>query len=630
MAVRRNSKKGKPAKFGRRAFTLGLISTALYGGLFARMGWLQIINGQQYQTLSDNNRIHVNLTTPVRGYILDRHGHMLAYNEQNFRVQIVPEQTKDIVQSLDNLSRIIDLRPSDKQEVIKRAGRQARFIPIKIRDNLTWEDVSAIELSLPDLAGISIDVGQKRLYPYSDNFAHLVGYVGAVSEKEMTNDPILRLPDFQIGKTGFERQFEKSLRGRAGTKSIEVNSAGRMVRELGEERGVIGHSISTTIDRDLQEKVMDILSREKSASAVVMDVHSGAIYASASYPSFDPNLFATRLPQKTWNGLLNNPGKPLNNKAISGQYPPGSTFKMVTALAALEAGIINENTNFFCSGHFDVNKERFHCWKRAGHGYMNVYTALEESCDVYFYNIAEELGIERIAKMARRFGLGQSYDLQLPQEASGLVPDKNWKRGQMGTEWHLGETINATIGQGYILTTPLQLAVMTSRMVNGGYAVEPWMVAHDGVYHTRKRQQQWPKMRVSDREMGMVQRGMELVITGEDGTAKMAAIGIDGQEMAGKTGTAQVRRITMAERRAGLLAQEDIVWKNRHHALFVGYAPYDNPRYAVSVVVEHGGSGSGTAAPLARDILKASQDINPANIPISLTLIKTEEEGRGE
>lgn len=612
--------------FSRRAFILGLCSTALYGGLASRLGWLQIVNGEQYQTLSDKNRIHVNLTTPVRGYIMDRHGVMLAYNEQNFRVQIIPEQTKDIEQSLRHLSTIIDLRPSDIDEIIQRSKKQAKFIPIKIRDNLTWEDVSAIEISLPDLAGISIDVGQKRLYPYDRDFAHIVGYVGSVSDKEMTNDPVLRLPGFQLGKTGIERKFEQNLRGRAGTKSIEVNSAGRMVRELGADKGQIGHSISLTIDRNLQNKIMKILSREKSASAVVMDVHSGAVYACASYPSFDPNLFATRLPQKTWNALNSNPGRPLNNKAISGQYPPGSTFKMITALAALESGVVDNQTSFYCNGHYDVNKERFHCWKRSGHGYVNVYTALEESCDIYFYSIAEELGIKRIANMAHRFGLGQKYNLHLPLESAGLIPDKNWKRGRFGTEWHLGETINATIGQGYLLTTPMQLAVMTSRIANGGYAVEPWIVAHDGNYHTRKRQKQWPKMRISEKNLRIVQRGMELVMTGEDGTAKKSAIGIDGEEMAGKTGTAQVRRITMAERRAGLLSQEDIIWKHRHHALFVGYAPYDNPRYAVSVVVEHGGSGSGTAAPLARDILKATQDIDPASTPIRLTPTKEKAE----
>lgn len=612
-------------QFTRRAFVLGLCSTALYGGLVGRLGWLQITNGKQYQTLSDKNRIHVNLMTPVRGYILDRHGHMLAHNEQNFRVQIVPEQAPDIQFSLDNLSNIIDLRPSEKEEVIARSKKQAKFIPIKIRDNLTWEDVSAIEISLPDLAGISIDVGQKRLYPFDENFAHIVGYVGSVSDKEMTDEPILRLPDFQIGKTGIEREFEQGLRGVAGSKSIEVNSAGRMVRELGERRGAIGESVSLTIDKDLQSRVMKILSREKSASAVVMDVKTGAVYACVSYPSFDPNLFATRLPQKTWDELNANVGKPLNNKAVSGQYPPGSTFKMITALAALDAGVVDNKTSFICNGHFDVNKERFHCWKRAGHGYTNVYTALEESCDVYFYSVAQDVGIERIAKMARKFGLGESYDLKLPLESKGLVPDKNWKRGQFGTEWHLGETINATIGQGYILTTPMQLAVMTSRLCNGGYAVEPWIVAHDGRYHTRKRQQQWPKMRVSQTDLQMVKRGMELVMIGEDGTAKKSAINIEGQAMAGKTGTSQVRRITMAERKAGLLAQEDIVWKNRHHALFVGYAPLNNPRYAVSVVVEHGGSGSGTAAPLARDILKATQEIDPAQTQIKIKPIRQDD-----
>lgn len=611
-------------QFSRRAFIMGLCSTALYGGLVSRLGWLQIVNGKQYQTLSDNNRIHVNLVTPVRGYILDRNGHMLAYNEQNFRVQIVPEQTKDMQRSLDNLSQVIDLRQEDKAEVIKRAKKQARFIPIKIKDNLTWEDVSAIELSLPELAGISIDVGQKRLYPYAQNFAHMVGYVGSVNEREMTDDPVLRLPGFQIGKTGIEKSFESSLRGRSGTKSVEVNSAGRMVRELGEEKGIMGNQISLTIDRELQDRTMQILAERNSASAVVMNVHTGAIYACASYPSFDPNLFATRLPTEIWKQWNEDPGKPLTNKTISGQYPPGSTFKMITALAALEAGLVDENTSFFCPGHFSVGRERFHCWKREGHGRVNVYSALEESCDVYFYNLADKLGIDKIADMSRRFGLGDAFGIEIPQEASGLVPDRDWKRGHMDATWHLGETINATIGQGYMLTTPLQLAVMTSRLCNGGYAVKPWLVAQNGNQSLSRRQKQWPKMRVKDEYLDMVTKGMELVMTGKNGTARGAAIKAEGQAMAGKTGTAQVRRITMAERRAGLLSQEQIVWQHRHHALFVGYAPIGNPLYAVSVVVEHGGSGSGAAAPVARDILIAAQEIDPAGKPVRTDPIKPE------
>lgn len=609
-------------QFGRRAFVLGMMSTALYSGLVARLGWLQVVNGKQYTTLSDKNRIHVNLVTPVRGYILDRSGHMLAYNEQNFRVQIIPEQTNDIQASLDALSRIVDLSPGEKEDVIERSQKQARFIPITIMDNLKWEDVSAIEISLPDLPGISIDVGQKRLYPHGENFAHMVGYVGSVSEKEMTDDPVLRLPGFQIGKTGIEKQFERTLRGRAGTKSIEVNSSGRMVRELGEQKGLIGHSVSLTIDMALQDKVIEILSATKSASAVVMDVHTGAIYACANHPSFDPNLFATRLPSKIWNEWLNDPGKPLNNKAISGQYPPGSTFKMVTLLAAMEAGIVDRKTSFYCPGYFNVNKERFHCWKDGGHGWMNGYTALEESCDTYFYNVAQDLGIERIAAMAKRLGLGQTYNLAIPGEREGLVPDKDWKRGAFGTSWQLGETIVATIGQGYILTTPLQLAVMTSRLVNGGRAVEPWFVAHDGFYHSRKRQMQWRSMGINQAYLDTAVKGMELVMTGENGTARGAAIHTEGMEMGGKTGTAQVKRISMAERREGRLSQEDIIWKHRHHALFVGYAPLANPRYACSVVVEHGGSGSGAAAPLARDILIAAQEIDPANHPIRTNPIK--------
>lgn len=608
-------------QFGRRTFVLGLLSTALYGGLASRLAWLQVVHNDQYTTLSDKNRIHVNLVTPVRGYITDRNGEVLAHNEQNFRVQIVPEQTSDIGMSLDALGQIIDLRPSEKEAVIKRAKKQPRFIPIEIKDNLEWEDVSAIEISLPDLPGISIDVGQKRLYPMADQAAHIVGYVGAVSREELTSDPVLSLPGFQVGKTGIERAFENDLRGRAGTRSIEVNVSGRMVRELGEVKGVIGKTVGLTLDKELQTQVVARLAQERSAAAVIMDADTGEIYAMASHPSFDPNLFATTLPQDEWNRLLGDLGKPLNDKVLSGQYPPGSTFKMVVVLAALEAGIINEKTSFFCPGHYEVGAERFHCWKRAGHGWVNVFSALSESCDVYFYSIARELGIKRIAAMARRLGLGQKYDISLPQEQAGLVPDQNWKRGALGTSWQPGETIVASIGQGYILTTPLQLAVMTARMVNGGKAVKPWVVAHSGsrLLHP---QTDWPSVGLKDRHLAIVRRGMEMVVNDRTGTAKGAAIYEEGMEMAGKTGTSQVKRITMEERRTGRMSQEDVIWQHRHHALFVGYAPMHKPRYVCSVIVEHGASGSGAAAPIARDILLAAQQVDPANKTIR-TEVKT-------
>lgn len=607
-----NSKRVK--QFSRRTFVLGLLSTALYTGLGARLAWLQVVHKDQYTTLSDKNRIHVNLTTPVRGYIIDRNGDILAHNEQNFRVQIVPEQTADMRASLDALGQIIDLRPSEKEAVLKRASKQAKFIPIEIKDNLEWEDVSAIEISLPDLPGISIDVGQKRLYPLAEKAAHIVGYVGAVSKKDMRDDPVFSLPGFQIGKTGIEKAYENVLRGRAGTKSIEVNVSGRMVRELGEVKGVIGKTIGLTIDNELQSQVMARLAQEKSAAAVIMDAHTGAIYALASHPSFDPNLFATTLPQDEWDRLLSDLGKPLNDKVLSGQYPPGSTFKMVVIMAALEAGIINEKSSFYCPGHYDVNEERFHCWKREGHGWVNLYSALSESCDTFFYSIARDVGIKRIAAMARRLGLGHTYDMALPQEQPGLVPDQNWKRGAFGTSWQPGETIVASIGQGYILTTPLQLAVMTARLVNGGQAVKPWVVSYDGNTRTHERHK-WPAIGLKEKHIGMVMRGMEMVVNDKTGTAKGSAIHEEGLQMGGKTGTSQVKRITMEERRAGRLSQEEIMWQHRHHALFVGYAPLSSPRYVCSVIVEHGASGSGAAAPIARDILLAAQQINPAANP---------------
>lgn len=595
--------------FSRRAFVLGGLQLAFLGGLGVRLAWLQISQGQKYKRLSDKNRINLKMLAPSRGQIVDRFGVPLAVNNQNFRVLIVPEQTDNIERSLRGLQNHIELSDEKIEDVLKRAKKSSKFLPLEVQDNLTWEDVAKIEVNLPDLPGLSIDVGEVRSYPYGNATAHIVGYVGLPSKGELSDSKILNLPGFKIGKTGVEKKYDENLRGESGSSQVEVNVIGREVRELARQKSAAGERVILTIDAELQRIMQERLSQERSASAIVMDVHTGAVYGLASYPDFDPNIFSHGISVPAWEELRANPGHPMTNKAVAGQYPPASTFKMVTALAAMKAGKATEARRVYCSGHYDFGGDRFHCWKAGGHGSVNVVDALAVSCDTYFYELATEVGIDNIAAMARQLGLGDTLDFDLPEESPGLVPDKNWKLGYHGGKWRPGETIVSSIGQGYLQATPLQLAVMTSRLVNGGKAVKPWLTAYVGDDQMHKPE--YEDLGLNDWHLKIIKRGMDRVVNSERGTAKGSRILDAGMAMGGKTGTAQVKRITRAQRAAGV-KNEDLPWKHRHHALFVGYAPMDNPRYACSVVVEHGVGGSLSAAPLARDILLAAQKRDPA------------------
>lgn len=602
--------------FTRRALVLGGVKGALMLTLAGRLGWLQLAESARYKTLAENNRINVKLLAPIRGLIYDRKGAKLAINQQDFRVQITPELTDDLEGSLETLSRIMPLRPSEIDGVLTRARQQPRFLPIEIIDNLSWEQVAAIEVNMPDLPGISIDVGQRRSYPEGPATAHVVGYVGSVAKGDQTGNPVLGLPGFRIGKTGLEKTFDEALRGDAGNSRIEVNVAGRMVRELEREEGRPGTDLSLTLDLELQKKTQEFLAREKSASAIVMDVHTGAVYALASSPSFDPNIFTTGIPQDVWDNLMNDDTHPLNNKSVGGVYPPGSTFKMTTAMAGLETGSIKASTRVFCPGHYDVGDHRFHCWKKGGHGTVGLTEALEQSCDVFFYSVSRDIGIDRIAEMARRLGLGQLLGIELPEERKGIVPDHFWKEKTFKKKWEQGETVVASIGQGYLLASPMQLAVMTARLVNGGKAVKPWLVAAQEGKASPNTMRSWPSANLNPEHLAMVQAGMEAVVNGDRGTAHGNAIKDEAMMMGGKTGTAQVRRITMQQRSQGLIAQEDQPWKFRHHGLFVGYAPLHAPRYVTCVVVEHGGA-SGPAVSIAKDILIAAQTMKVGDTPVA-------------
>ena len=603
--------------FSRRAFFIGGMQLIGVGALGTRLAWLQIAQGKRYKTLSDKNRINIRMLAPARGQIVDRFGVPLAVNTQNYRVLIIPEQVDDLEMSLRALQKIIPIKEEGVKAVLKNASKTAKFIPLKVQEDLTWEEVAKIEVNLPDLPGLSIDTGDVRNYPYRHATAHVVGYVREVSPKDLKEDlkkngkeaPVLKLPGFKVGKTGIEKVHDLDLRGKAGALEAEVNVVGREVRELRRKEAVAGNRVTLTLDGELQRFTQEILGRHRSASAVIMDAHTGAIYAMASHPAFDPNIFVRSLSQEKWKAIMDDPALPQTNKAIAGQYPPGSTFKMITALAGLKAGIIKPETKVFCPGRYKYGKDKFHCWKKYGHGKMDMFSALAQSCDTYFYKMSTEIGIDAIAEMARHFGLGSKLGFELADEKAGLIPDKKWKRNRFGKQWYPGETIVSSIGQGNILTTPLQLAVMTARMVNGGNAVKPWVTGYVGDKFTGTKL--WENMGVPQEHLNMVMRGMNMAVNHKKGTAHASRIEEEGWSMGGKTGTAQVKRITKEQRRLGI-KNEDLPWEQRHHALFVGYAPTDKPRYVCAVVVEHGVGGSSAAAPLAKELLMQVQARNPA------------------
>lgn len=600
--------------FTRRAVVIGGLQASLLAVLGGRLAYLQVSQGQRYKTLADKNRISIKMLAPSRGEIVDRFGVPLAVNSQNFRVLIVTEQAKDVRKSLDTLKTIIDLDEKQIDAAVKKSKKLPKFAAIEVKDDLSWEDVARIEVNLPDLPGISTDVGQKRAYPFGESTAHIIGYVGAVNEKEIDSDPVLSLPGFKIGKTGIEKGFDKQLRGVAGASEVEVNVIGREVRELKRKKSNQGKRVSLTIDGELQRFAQDRLAEQRSASAVVMDAHTGAVYALASHPSFNPNEFTNGLSVETWEELLADAAHPLTNKAIAGQYPPASTFKMVTLMAGLKSGHINSKTTVHCPGYYEFGKDRFHCWKASGHGWVNSVTALAYSCDTFFYKLSTEIGIDNIAAMARELGLGDKLGFELQQERPGLVPDKNWKLAHQGKKWRPGETIISSIGQGSLQATPLQLAVMTARLVNGGFAVKPWVSGYVDEIQTVEKT--WPSIGLNQRHLAVIKKGMDTVVNNKKGTAYGSRIEEEGMEMGGKTGTAQVKRITRADRSAGI-KNEDLIWRHRHHALFVGYAPIEKPRYIASVVVEHGIGGSRTAAPIAHDLLLEVQKRDLANTKVS-------------
>ncbi|WP_212525314.1 penicillin-binding protein 2 [Actibacterium sp. MT2.3-13A] len=587
----------------RRGLVLGGMQLAFMGGLAARMRYMQVEQADQFRLLAEENRINIRLLPPARGMIFDRNGHLVAGNEQNYRIVMVREDAGDVEEVLARVARIIRLTPEEIDRALKEIMRRSPFVPVTVADRLSWEDVAQIAVNAPALPGVAPEVGLSRIYPLAEDFAHVVGYVGPVSDYDLSRiedpDPVLQIPRFQIGKTGVEAKEELRLRGKAGTKRIEVNAVGRVIRELDREPGQPGADLQLTVDHGLQNFIEARLSGE-SAAAVVIDLAEGDLLSLASAPSFDPNKFVRGISVADYKALTENPYRPLANKTVQGTYPPGSTFKMVTALAALEDGQITPEETVYCPGYLEVGGRRFHCWKHGGHGHVSLEESLQQSCDVYYYEISRRVGIEKIAEMARRLGLGDRFELPLSAVAGGLTPTKEWKRENRGAEWVVGDTLNAAIGQGFVLASPLQLAVMTARLATGRSVTPRLIKSVDGVEQPSGL---GAELGLSPALLAKVQRGMFSVSNSRRGTAYGSRIADDALLMAGKTGTSQVRNITAAERARGVSRNEDLPWERRDHALFVAFAPFDAPRVAVSVVVEHGGGGSSAAAPIARDIV---------------------------
>ena len=590
-------------RINRRALFMGGCMTAMVAVLGARMRYLGVEQADQFRLLAEENRINIRLIPPARGLILDRNGKQVAGNEQNYRIVITREGAGDVDMVLNRLSHVISMTQDAMDRTKKDIARNSKFVPVTVADRLSWDDFSRVALNAPALPGVMPEVGLSRIYPRDADFAHVVGYVGPVSEKDLASlenpDPLLTIPKFQIGKIGVERWMEDDLRGAAGNSRIEVNSVGRVMRELERTEGKPGKDLRLTIDADVQNFVQARLGDE-SAACVVMDVDNGDIIAAASSPSFDPNLFVRGISNLDYSILTSNDHRPLANKVVQGVYPPGSTFKMMTALAALEAGVIDMDTRISCRGYIEMGSRKAHCWKRGGHGTVDLTRSLAESCDVFYYEVALKVGIDKIAAMCKRFGLGQRYELPMSAISEGTIPNKDWMLEKHGQDWRMGDTINAAIGQGYVLASPLQLAVMVARIASGK-VVLPRVVRSVGGKDVDLAAA--APIGLDGSLLRAVRGGMFEVINNQRGTAYSARIADETMLWAGKSGTSQVRNISAAERETGVVGNDALPWKRRDHALFVGFAPAEAPRYSVAVVVEHGGGGSSVAAPIARDAI---------------------------
>lgn len=580
--------------FSRRAMVLGGAQAAVGLVLAGRMTWLSVAENERYNLLAESNRVNLTMIPPRRGWIVDRHGAPIANNRTDFRIDIIPDRLEDEDRVLGLLRNLLALTAEDMARIATDLKRAGNFQPVQIAENLDWERFAAVSVRLPELPGVQPTRGFSRNYPAGAAVAHLTGYVGAATAEQFkeTRDPLMVTPGFKLGKDGLEKALEPRLRGQAGAKRVEVTARGQIVRELETRPDRQGGTARLTIDLGLQEYAARRLG-PNSGSAVVMDAVTGDVLAMVSMPAYDPGSFSDGIGRLEWKMLSDDDHIPLMNKTLQGLYPPGSTVKPMHALAILKAGISPMQT-VHCSGVLQVGTGRFHCHKRGGHGAMNMVSAVAQSCDIYFYQMARELGYDRFAPTVRQLGLGVEYDLPFQSQRYGTVPDSAWKLRKYDKRWTVADSVNASIGQGDVLANPLQLAVMAARLAQGREVVPRLMLDRP---HAPAR-----RMDIDPEHLAIVHRSMWAVVNGGGTGGRSRFYNLPGIELAGKTGTAQVRRITTAERRTGVLGDGALPFRLRDHSLFVGYAPAAQPRYAVSVVLEHSGHIY-TAAPIASDIL---------------------------
>jgi len=623
--------KSRYTAFTRRTLGLGGGMTAIFAVLGGQLYRLQILNGDEYKIAAEDNRVSERPIAPPRGRIVDRFGTEMANNRRNYRVLIVSEQaTQGVKEAIDAIGKVIQLTDQQKKKALAEIAANKKFVPVPVVENLSWEEFSRINLHLPYLPGVQPDVGQTRDYPFGKEMVHVLGYVGSVSPEDVKNDndKMLDLPGYRIGKRGIEKAFDRQVRGEAGDSRVEVDAYGRIRRELGKNPGAAGEDVWLTIDCELQ-RFADQRLGDESAAAVVMDVETGDVLALSSTPGFDPNWFNVGVTNAQWKDLTTSDYKPLLNKAISGIYPPGSTFKTALALAAVEAGIATPDYRVNCNGVYNFGGHAFHCWQhKGGHGSMDLEGGLKNSCDVFFYETARRLGIDRIEDAARKLGLGADTGIELPGEHSGLVPSRAWKQKTYKWAWQQGDTLSVAIGQGYITATPLQLCQQAARLASGK-AVSPRMVHSVG--NRLMPRTSAPKLDFSDEAMARVRSGMNRVMNEPGGTAFAWRINEPGLEMAGKTGTAQVRVYSKEEHAGGLKSNASLQWKLRDHAMFIGFAPVLQPKYAIVCMIEHGATVPHPHVQMARDILLFAQKRDtlgkPTAYPVTAAAIPAKTRG---
>lgn len=587
--------------FNRRALFVGIAQSVLGSALVTRLAYLQLWKHEEYSIQSDSNRIKPMINPAPRGTVFDRRGVALTKNEGNYRLLFYLESKRNSEEVVTKLSEILYLKEETRNLFLTKIKNARRKTIISLIDNLGWDDLARIETNSHLLPGISIESGIIRRYPYPAETAHFLGYASLPSEKEIDeNEPNLFMhPDFRVGKFGVEKSFDEALRGTYGVKYVEVDVHEVPIRTLSTKPMVEGSRLHLTIDFPLQQFTTERI-KDEVASVVVMDVKTGEVLTYASSPTFDPNNFVEGVSKEYWQMLNEDPRKPLSSKPISAIYPPGSTFKLMVALAALESGV-NPDRHVHCNGGYQLGKRRFHCWKEEGHGSVGMIEAIAQSCNTYFFTIANQIGYEKFTEMARRFGYGEKFDISLYGAKSGNVPSDEWKRKFFKQPWVGGDTLNTAVGQGFVLATPLQMAIVTSRIANGGIPIKPYLVRNHNIF--KQYDDLKDQAMVKESHLKLVQEGMRRVVNEAGGTAYGKRIEVKGFEMAGKTGTSQV-----ISKREKQMSQSEIKL-NGNHAIFVAFAPIHDPKYAISVVVEHGGAGSAIAAPIAKDVMMKAQNL---------------------